>query len=541
MSTEDSLMRNMNMVLIFLTILTVLSACGGQEPIQTPDRQINLITYSSETLGIISVIPNDWVAFWPSGMFVRDMPQIDPTFLMFGVIPGTTPDQLLSAFASSTGTQETPAIIGNRNTDKMKWTLYSFEIQQGVLLTYYPDYGTQVLDIALAESNGNVIAVSIGSALDERDWLYERVFLPAVDALMFNTDLEPSVAEGIDLHKRDYWPTEGWKTSTPEVQNLDGHRLEEMVDFIRYNNIPINRAIVVRHGYIILDEQFSSNQTIQNLKSITKSFTSALVGIVVDRGYIDSVDQTVLSFFPSKDIVNIDARKDSMTVEDLLTMRSGLDWPPGPCWWVNGDECADYTTQIMLESNDSLQFILDQPIINEPGTTFSYNAGASHLLSTIITETTGMSAFDFANEYLFDPLGIHNVRWAEDGEGLNMGWTDISLDPYDMAKFGFLYLNEGQWDGEQIISAGWVRESSKPHTLTSNQHIQPYYGYQWWVNPDLDFYNAAGAGGNYIIVVPEKDMVVVFTGNNTGSLGRDKWWEGTPEELFRVYILPSID
>jgi CubicO group peptidase (beta-lactamase class C family) len=145
----------------------------------------------------------------------------------------------------------------------------------------------------------------------------------------------------------------------------------------------------------------------------------------------------------------------------------------------------------------------------------------------------------FAEENLFDPLGFRNHRWNEDGEGLSIGWSELYLTPEDMAKFGFLYLNDGQWDGQQIVSREWVRQSCSPLTPAASG-IQPFYGYQWWVNPDLGFCNAAGAGGNYIIVVPEQDLVVVFTANITGAIGDDQGWEGTPEELFRVFILPAV-
>ena len=222
-------------------------------------------------------------------------------------------------------------------------------------------------------------------------------------------------------------------------------------------------------------------------------------------------------------------------------MRAGLEWPAGPCPWLDGMDCVDYTTQIMLEDDNSLQFTLDQPMEKEPGTEFLYNSGASHLLAGIIQETTGMTPLEFAKENLFAPLGIERMSWASDGEGLNIGWSEIRMLPRDMAKFGYLFLNQGQWDGDQIISAEWVLESQKPHAVAASQGIQSYYGYQWWVNPELGFYDAAGAGGNYIIVVPESDMVVVFTGDLYGVLGQGFWWEGTPEELFRVYILPAVE
>lgn len=534
-------MKNIFVVLILIIISSFLTACGGQEPFQSSVLDdTNLVPLNSKSLGVSSVVPENWAHFFPTGTFVREMPQSDPTFLMFGVIPGLTPDNLMDSVVDQTGIQDVPTITGYRETEAFNWALYSFEIQQGFLLSYYPDYGVLMLDVALAESDGKVIAVATGTPVKERDKLYEQVFLPAVDALTFYNQAESADTAEIVLPERDYWPTEGWRTSTPEEQGMDGIKLSEMVKYINENNIPIKSVLIVRNGYIVLDEKFSGSHSMDNLKSVTKSFTSALVGIAIDKGYIDGVGQTVLELFPDREVANLDSQKQAMTVEDLLTMRAGLDWPSGPCWWLDGKDCADYTTQIMLEDEDSLQFILDQPMASEPGTSFVYTSGASHLLSALISETTGMSALDFAKENLFTPLGIHNVSWNEDGEGLNMGWTDIALYPHDMAKFGFLFLNEGQWNGKQIISVEWVRNSHEPHTITINK-IQPNYGYQWWVNPDLGFYNASGAGGNYIIIIPEQDLVVVFTGSLTSEFGQGKWWEGTPEELFRVYILPAVE
>jgi CubicO group peptidase (beta-lactamase class C family) len=533
-------MGKLQTLLILIMIIFLVTACGMQEPAQTPSPvKIDLMSYTSESLGISSLVPSNWAPFWPYGMFVREMPQSDPTFLMFNVIPGAAMEQLMAVIIASTGLQESPESIGNKETENFNWTLYSFEIQQGVMLAYNPGYGTLKLDIAMAESDGKVFVIAAGTPVNERDSLYEQVFLPALDALKTYERVESADLPEIVLPERDYWPTKEWRISTPVEQGMDGDKLDEMAAYIKENNIPIKNAIIVRHGYIVLDENFQGSQTKDNLKSVTKSLTSALVGIAIDQGYIRGVDQSVVSLFPNRKIANLDEYKQSMTVEDLLTMRAGLDWPAGPCWWLDGAECADYTTQIMLEDEDSLQFILDQPMTDEPGTTFVYISGASHLLSTMISETTGMSAFDFAIENLFKPLGIQKVSWQTDGEGLTMGWSDIAMYPHDMAKIGYLFLNEGQWDGEQVISAEWVRDSQKPHTTTTPDNIQPNYGYQWWVNPELGFYNAAGAGGNYIIVLPEEDMVVVFTSELHGVLGQDKWWSGTPEELFRVYILPA--
>ena len=161
----------------------------------------------------------------------------------------------------------------------------------------------------------------------------------------------------------------------------------------------------------------------------------------------------------------------------------------------------------------------------------------------MISETTGLNALDFAKENLFAPIGVKIASWPTDGEGINLGYGDLVMNPQDMARFGYLYLNEGQWDGKQIIPADWVRASQQPLAANNgNVGIQPMYGYLWWVNPDLGFYNAAGSGGQSIFVIPELDMVVVFTSNiEANQFGEGKWWEGTPDELFRVYILPAVE
>ena len=534
-------MKKSTFYLLFWSI--ALAACvslGAEHDIQ-PNSNINdLVPYTSQSLGIQSVVPSDWSAFHPDGVFVRTMPQIDPTFLMFGLIPGLTQDQVLSIIMDQTGIQEMPASRGNRESGDFNWMLFSLEIQQGFLLDLNPDYGILIMDVALATNNGDVIAIATGTPVEERDRLYEAVFLPAVDGLRIINSSELAKPRGVVLPERDYWPTEGWRTSLPEEQGMNSDKLDKMVGLIKENRILIKSTIIIRHGYIVLEENFLGPPTQDNPKSVTKSITSALVGIAIDQGYIEGVDQPVLNLFPEREIKNVDSLKTAMTVEDLLTMRSGLDWPAGPCWWLDDAPCADYTTQIMLEDKDSLQFILDQPMANEPGSVFLYNSGASHLLSALIRETTGMNGLEFAEQNLFEPLGIHNVRWQTDGEGLTMGWSDIEMLPRDMAKIGYLYLNEGNWNGEEIVSAEWVRDSQQPHTTTTPDKIQPNYGYQWWVNPELGFFNAAGSGGNYIIVVPRLDMVVVFTANITGQFGESQWWEATPEELFRVYILPAV-
>jgi CubicO group peptidase (beta-lactamase class C family) len=277
-----------------------------------------------------------------------------------------------------------------------------------------------------------------------------------------------------------------------------------MLDFIRAQEYGIHSVTIVRHGYLIMDAaiypfQPGSKHTIH---SCTKSITSALIGIAIEQGYIESAEQPVLSFFPNRTAANLDADKEAMTLEDLLTMATGLDCIDSYLYKWRGLEQ-------MLQTDDWTQFILDLPMKEPPGTRFEYCNGASFLLSAIIQETTGMSAAAFAEERLFRLLGISDVNWPANPQGITIGWGEMLMQPQDMAKIGFLYLNEGFWDGQQIIPADWVADSTRnqiPATITSG------YGYQWWVAGD-GVYMAMGYAGQYIIVAPEQDLVVVFTSN----------------------------
>ncbi|MGD8968925.1 MAG: serine hydrolase, partial [Anaerolineae bacterium] len=187
------------------------------------------------------------------------------------------------------------------------------------------------------------------------------------------------------------------------------------------------------------------------------------------------------------------------------------------------------TTPEMMQASDWVQFTLDRRMEAEPGTRWTYNGGASHLLSAIVQETTGMTALEFAKEHLFGPLGISEVVWSGGNQGRNYGGSGLQMTPHDMAKFGYLYLNEGLWDGKQIVPAAWVEASTTNHSPTPGV----YYGYQWWVMPWAGYYSAIGARGQYIVVLPELDMVVVFT----SDLPPED--QHIPLLLLAFYVVPS--
>ena len=318
------------------------------------------------------------------------------------------------------------------------------------------------------------------------------------------------------------WPTNGWRSSAPEEQGIDSETLADMMEVIQERDHNLDSLTIARNGYVVTDAYFYpfTRDTKHIIHSCTKSIVSALIGIAIENGYIESVDQSVLSFFPEKTAANSDAAKETLTLEHLLMMGSGLDCRDSYLYnWRGLNE--------MRASNDWVQYMLDLPMVSDPGTHFEYCNGASYLLAAIIQETTGMSALEFAEVNLFGPLGITDVDWPASPEGVNYGWGEMYLKPHDMAKIGFLYLNDGRWEEKQIIPSSWVHASSSPQIASGT--LSDNYGYQWWVDSG-GYYMALGYAGQFIFVVPEKNMVVVFTSGGDFPV---------PETLLDNFILPA--
>ncbi|HYX69612.1 MAG TPA: serine hydrolase [Terriglobales bacterium] len=312
-----------------------------------------------------------------------------------------------------------------------------------------------------------------------------------------------------------YWPTQGWRSSTPEAQGMDSEALAQAFDYVRQHQIPIHSLLIVRNGYVVLDAYFYPFQEgqVHDGASMTKSITSTLIGIAIGEHKLKSVRQPVLSAFPERNIGNRDPRKDRMTIEHLLTMTSGLDCHV---------EHAEITLRQMDQSKDWVQFMLDLPMVAEPGSKFEYCSGGMHLLSGVISQTTGNSALEFARRELFQPLGIEDVIWPSDPQGVSRGWGDLHLQPRDMAKIGYLWLNQGRWEGRQIIPTEWMQAATQAHSHPNFGSGE--YGYGFWVYPQRDpfIYEALGRGGQRISVVPAKNLVVVFTGGEfePGDIGK---------------------
>jgi CubicO group peptidase (beta-lactamase class C family) len=258
---------------------------------------------------------------------------------------------------------------------------------------------------------------------------------------------------------------------------------------------------------------------LHTLQSDTKSVTSLLVGAALLQGKISGVNEKVVDFFPEyRKIKNLDDRKASMRLQDLLTMRTGFDWSE-----------SDYAGSPLQQLNDCqcdwLKFVLNWPMRDDPGTRFEYNSGGVILLGGVIRNATGMPTDVFAQRSLFDPLGITTVRWFYGQDGVPHMGGGLNMRPRDMAKIGYLVLRDGRWEDKQIVSEEWLTQSMRHAVIrprTFGSHWVDY-GHLWWLlpledtgtnqGPDADIYTASGAYGQWIFIIPRFDMVVVVTGN----------------------------
>jgi CubicO group peptidase (beta-lactamase class C family) len=298
----------------------------------------------------------------------------------------------------------------------------------------------------------------------------------------------------------------------------------------------IHTILVIKDGYIVAEQYYSKyfKKDIEHrIHSCTKSFTSACVGIAIDQGYINGIEDKMYEYFPEYEIANLTEEKRSITIEHLLTMSAGLDWNELDTYYSDPQN-AFYQWR---RADDRVKFLLDRSMEHSPGSTHDYNSGLSDLLSIIVEKQTGMRADSFAAVNLLTPIGIDEYYWAIDSkDGHAIGYGQMRLIPRDMARFGYLYLKEGKWDGTQIIPGSWAEESGKQQIAAGHDPGANYYGYQFWVT-DYGMYTAMGYSGQWIMVLPDYDLVVVFT--NNFEEGNGEQWQ-TPVRLLNEYIIPAV-
>ncbi len=347
-------------------------------------------------------------------------------------------------------------------------------------------------------------------------WI-KRFFALTISALILLNSGCALVRSGNDVN----WPTRGWKERNPEDVGLDSELVAAMIEEIDHSGLDYDGLVVVHKGVIAVERYYYiyEERTLHETYSVTKSVMSALVGIALQQGCIDSIEDPVLAYFTDREFLNTDDQKELITIKDFLTMSSGLAYDPDK----------------MYASPDWAQYTLDEPLIYPPGESWFYSNGGPQVLSALISQACEMDTLEFADQYLFKPLGITNYRWEKNMEGnLNGSWG-LELTPRDMAKFGYLYLHDGIWDGEQILPPDWVELSSHRYHKVPDP-LEPwdlYYGFLWWIHGD-GFYAAHGYKGQFIYLAPEQDLVVVITAN----LADKDFVE--PQKLIWDYLFPDV-
>jgi len=295
--------------------------------------------------------------------------------------------------------------------------------------------------------------------------------------------------------------------------------------------------VVSRDGEIVAEDYYngSGSDSIHDVRSVTKSFTSLLVGLAIDKGYIESINDPISKYLTG--IVTFpDQVKANITIDQMLKMSFGHAW--------NGTHSNSlYNT--WASTPDHLQYIIDLPLANQPGMVFNYSDGASHLLSVIIAQATGQNTLDFAKENLFDPLEISNFRWGKDDLGYPNGAAGLTISPHDMLKLGYLILSKGKYKETQVVPESWITEMTTTKISTNNDvPFGPDYSYQIWIGSanGHKYIFAMGWGGQFVFTVPDQNLVVIATcsWSGVGSAAASDHWN----RLIRIIvnqILPAVN
>ena len=353
---------------------------------------------------------------------------------------------------------------------------------------------------------------------------------------------------------------DGWQTADMRETGLSPqpiNRLMNRIDAGEYDKL--HSLLIVKDNKLVFEEYFDgykynwsgrgfrgdhtefNRNTLHHMASVTKAFTSALIGIAIDQGSIPGVDTPVFSYFPEYSEY-LTPWKEEMTIEHLLTMTSGLDWN-GMEIPVNSRDYENDLIQLFIK-DDPMEHILGNEMTAEPGTRWYYSCGDVNVLGEIIKRATGQRMDVFAEENLFEPLGVTEVKWSFIKPDIVQASGSHYMRPRDVAKFGSLFLNEGKWQGRQIISPGWIDATMQEYISYDIQgwsdHYGYSYGYQWWQKTyhygqhDVEAVLRSGWGNQKIILFPELEMMVVMTGGYYNG--------GEPvNEIISEYILPAMN
>ncbi|MBS1767924.1 MAG: serine hydrolase [Acidobacteria bacterium] len=322
---------------------------------------------------------------------------------------------------------------------------------------------------------------------------------------------------------------DGWETADPAQAGFDATRIREAIKGLADGGLDIHSVLVERHGRLVAEVYRRGKDrgvyslfahttdfgptTLHDTRSVGKSVVSLLLGIARAQGKLGAITTPAVDFYPEYPDLATPQLK-AITLEHLLTMSSGFKWSEGGPG--HDDEHSLYWKW------SPCYYALSRPIATAPGTVFNYNSGGNAVLSDILVRVTGMPLKDFARKNLFEPLGITDWEWTSDLHGRPMSFTGLRMRPRDMAKIGRLVLAHGQWEGRQIVPAGWIEASLQPRISTGFDGMS--YGYQWWTGAvawqgrTLPWAAAFGNGSQRVFVVPDLDMAVVVTAGAYGDL-----------------------
>ncbi len=357
------------------------------------------------------------------------------------------------------------------------------------------------------------------------------------------------------LYTKPQQLNDNWETASLESVGMDSTYLVNLMNTLgNEDDHKVHGILIVRNGRLVFEEYFEgfTHPTIGEdfvifnrnrphlLSSVTKSFTSALLGIAIDNGFISGVDEKALSFYPELDYLNTGQRQ-NISLRHLANMFSGLDWNEALPFSDPNNDLIQFIDRAYNTDEHLAGYILGLDMISEPGTTYNYSGGDYNLIGNIVQVASNLRLDEFANQYLFEPLGIEYSRWWYLRDDFVYASGDIALRLRDIAKFGQLFLQNGNWNGEQIIPEDWVAHSATPSFYFEPPDLFGNIGYSFgWFPKNNDEYGqgayaANGWGGQRIIVLPEHDMVVIFTGGS--------YWQApfmSPHEIMVDYILPAI-
>lgn len=409
--------------------------------------------------------------------------------------------------------------------------------EEGNLYCVMPAWGTSI-NVFEGRMQADKATIRDLSEDPERRW--ERV--EDAETIAFFQGLVSSIDQdraGGYVYQPPEERTDGWESAHLAEVGIDVQLISDLVDRIRQGRYgDVHDILVVKDGKLVLEEYFRVDGSMYGpaveqeyrdrvhiLASATKSVTSILIGLAIDEGFIESVEVPVHTFFPEYEAI-IDERARRVLLKHFLTMTAGLQWDPSR------------DIDRMWSGEDIIALVLGRPVVAEPGDEFVYSNGISTVLGAIVARASHMDVAAFSEEYLFSRIGIEEYHWQDYPDGTTDTDGNLALRPRDLAKIGQMVLDNGRYNGEQIVSEEWVRESTARRV---EQPDQRWYGYQWWQTDfevegrTISGIHAWGWGGQYAFIFPEFAMVFVAHGANFDDYG-----EEGPFRMLETYILPAV-